>query len=140
MVITKCVFSIVYVQFKCENGRIILCLKNHEWNKSAISSMFKQVSSSADFVETWESDIITPSTSLQASRRLVTPFTEMATASTETAHIPPASRKRTATSSFTISPTLASSTEIPCAPPTKKRSSLDGIDLKIELCRKGINM
>ncbi len=39
-----------YLQFKCENGRIILSIKHHEWNKSTFSSEFADASLSSEFV------------------------------------------------------------------------------------------
>ena len=41
------------IQFKCENGRIILRLKYHQWNKTATSEKFAMIKSSEDFVEKW---------------------------------------------------------------------------------------
>ena len=59
-IITVCV-SFVF-QFSCENGRIILPLKAHEWNKFL---KFSSISTVADFVSQWQEE----SPSAPVSRR-----------------------------------------------------------------------
>ncbi len=155
------------MQFTCESGRIVLCLKNHEWNKSAISSMFKQVASSTDFVNTWETEVINssqsqngmsdhrgsdmPSTSSDRSTR------KSSTASTETgpgvssesnnsqdgsrrSESDRSTRKRSAATSSDLFPNTESD-EIICGPPSSKKQCdymSERIDQRIECCRKGI--
>jgi len=48
--------ALSFIQFHCENGRIILALKRFEWNKSDISSKFALLSS-ADFVKKWDDEM-----------------------------------------------------------------------------------
>ena len=119
-------------QFACENGRIVLCLKNHEWNKSAISSVFKQVASSGDFVSTWEAEMISNSQggSGTSDRQRSEPVLTLGDRST---------RKRSATSAD-VSPGLCNTEEILGGPPSSKKQCdymSDGIDQRIERCRKG---
>lgn len=38
------------LQFKCENGRIVLSIKYHEWNKTTFSAEFSGISLSSEFV------------------------------------------------------------------------------------------
>ena len=68
------------VQFKCDNGRIILPLKTHEWNKSAVSNKFALISSS-EFVA--KSD-------MEQSH----PFSQVPAASTQKSHPPAQSSDR----------------------------------------------
>ena len=113
------------MQFTCETGRIILCLKHHDWNRSAISSMFRQISSSNDFVEMWESEVVSASESVTAIA----------------SNNDQQSRKR-ASSSFDSS-TVQATSDNPVTnsgpPATKKRCNYvnQGLDQRIEKCRKG---
>ena len=152
------------MQFTCESGRIVLCLKHHEWNKSAISSMFKQVASSADFVNTWETEIISSSengvsdhrssdtsttSSDRSSRKCSTASTEasVSTQSSSSQDGPRRSendrstRKRSAATLVDLSPSTDSDEVILCGPPSSKKQCdymSEGIDQRIERCRKGI--
>ena len=47
----------LHFQFSCDNGRIILSLKAHEWNKSDVSSKFSGVTSVSEFVTKWHEEI-----------------------------------------------------------------------------------
>ena len=146
------------MQFTCESGRIVLCLKNHEWSKSAISSMFKQVASSADFVNTWETEITqngigdhrSSDTSTISSRKCSTASTETSVScqSSNSQDGPRRSendrstRKRSAATSD-LSPSTESDEVILCGPPSSKKQCdymSEGIDQRIERCRKGIIM
>ena len=152
------------MQFTCESGRIVLCLKNHEWKKSAISSMFKQVASSTDFVNTWETEVINssqsqngmsdhrdmPSTSSDRSTR------KCSTASTETGPGVSSESNNSQDGSDEVSVIGLESAlpqpllihfQIPnrmkwCVPPSSKKQCdyimSEGIDQRIECCRKGM--
>ena len=81
--------------------------------------MFRLVASSTEFVEKWESEVISTCTSASTGDQL--------------------SRKRTASSS----PEVNSSGDLFCGPSqSKKRCSYvgEGIDENIEKCRKGIDI
>lgn len=41
-------------QFQCRRGRVVLSIKNHEWNKTDTSSYFRKVKTSSDFVTVWK--------------------------------------------------------------------------------------
>lgn len=43
----------ILIQFKCENGRVVLPLKFHEWNQSEISAKFSDISTAKDFELKW---------------------------------------------------------------------------------------
>ena len=157
------------MQFTCESGRIVLCLRNHEWNKSAISSMFSQVASSVDFVTSWDADIISSSQpeSLSDHRRSDPVAGDTSTRQRSSASTPDLSnsqdgqserrrketlsissdrltRKRPSTSAEVSSGTynMIESDEILGGPSSSKKRCdymCEGIDQRIEGSRKGIH-
>lgn len=74
------------MQFQCENGRIILPLRNHEWNKSAISRQFALISSSTDFIAKWN-DVMQSSAQSHAEIQVQLPHSGMPSASIGTLQI-----------------------------------------------------
>lgn len=112
------------VQFNCKNGRIVLCLKFHEWNKSAISSMFRQVASSTDFVSTWGSEVINNSAGDQISISRKRPISSSSWC-VDTSPAPSLTPED--------SPNSASSAKRQCS----NGYNVAGIDERIESCKKG---
>lgn len=112
------------MQFTCENGRIILCLKHQEWNRSAVSSMFRQISSSGDFVDKWNSEVVTT--------------TESSISDSDSS-----TRKRTSTMSLDSSPIPSTSDDSVSHPPAaKKRCNYvsQGLDERIEKVMMNMNV
>lgn len=143
----KCYMLTFSFQFQCENGRIILALKFHEWNQSDFSSKFSAISTAAEFVEQWHEEM-----SSRPDRADKPKNSDSRSPSSHMPSLPPADllstsgatkRRHSESKSPTPSPAQPTTSAM-CiwseAPSPSKRCKFikEGIDEQIERSRRGM--
>ena len=145
--------SIFLFQFKCENGRIVLPLKCHEWNQSDFSAKFSSVTSAKEFEAKWLEEMsgsapndatdsstmpspMSTSTQSEQSSRLAHASTPTSSGFVQSDR-PPKRRHGESKSSQGASHSSFQSGILSESPSKRCKFIKEGIDERIERCRKG---